>query len=129
MPSKDKGNATSHGGLVNKGKNAITKKLREKKYVSETASNFELLEKGLDESNIKTAKRWYALGAKRGAIMLAQAIENEQIAVHQDDEGFYFIVKEEVLCSSRKLKIKSGKKTIEKSKKLKIKLNKVFHEK
>jgi len=49
------------GELVNKGKNALTKQLRKKKYIDKDVTNFALLEDGLDEALVNKSRCFYEL--------------------------------------------------------------------
>lgn len=103
------------GGLVNKGKNALTKQLRKKKYIDEDITNFELIEDGLDGNLIKKSKKFYKLGINRGADMVLNAIRDGKIKIGKDKKGVFFTYSQETLKSKRKLKIKAGDKIIRKS--------------
>ena len=111
---------------VNKGKNALTKSLRLKGYINDTTTNFSKLESGLDESNTMLAKKWFSLGATRGAIMLAQAIEDKDVKVHYQGGEVFFTFKQSRLTARRRLSIKSGAKLIRSPRRVSINLNTVF---
>ena len=116
----------SKGGIVNKGKNALTKRLRKKSYLDEDITNFRLIESGLDEKNIEKSKRFYKLGLYRGADMILDAIKNEKIKVKKDKKGVYFTYDKDKISSERKLKIKSGDKTLRVSYKATLKMHDYF---
>lgn len=105
-------NKISKGGLVVKGKNALTKQLRKKKYIDEDITNFQLIESGLDDKNIEKSKKFYKLGLYRGADMILDAIKNEKIEVKKDKKGVFFTYDKDKITSKRKLKIKSGDKKL-----------------
>ena len=105
-------NKISKGGLVVKGKNALTKQLRKKKYIDEDITNFQLIESGLDDKNIEKSKKFYKLGLYRGADMILDAIKNEKIEVKKDKKGLFFTYDKDKITSKRKLKIKSGDKKL-----------------
>ena len=98
-------NKISKGGLVVKGKNALTKQLRKKKYIDEDITNFQLIESGLDDKNIEKSKKFYKLGLYRGADMILDAIKNEKIEVKKDKKGVFFTYDKDKITSKRKLKI------------------------
>lgn len=115
MEAKVKLKEINKGGLVNKGKNALTKQLRKKKYVDEDITNFELLESGLDETLVKKSRRFYKIGINRGADMILNAIRDGKIEVGKDKKGVFFKYSQKRIKSKRKLKIKAGNKTVQES--------------
>ena len=116
------------GGLVNKGKNALTKQLRKKKYVDEDITNFELLEYGLDETLVNKSIRFYKLGINRGADMILNAIRDGKIEVGKDNKGIFFRYSQKRIKSKRKLRIKAGDKTIQESYMAVIKMANYFED-
>ena len=116
----------SRGGLVVKGKNALTKQLRKKKYIDEDITNFRLIENGLDEKNIDKSKKFYELGLYRGADMILDAIKDEKIKIKKDKKGIYFLYDKDKITSKRKLKIRSGNKSLKVSYKAILRMDDYF---
>ena len=68
----------------------------------------------------------YELGLYRGADMILDAIKDEKIKVKKDKKGVYFTYDKDKISSKRKLKIKSGDKTLRVSYKATLKMHDYF---